>query len=100
VLEFAANDGMIVKVRTAKLEDALSLQRNCLSANTVDEVKSFLKKDVEEMEKGSKVRLVAEANDEVIGNLEIHFSRHPLTFHTADISTDGTPLIRAICLIA
>jgi len=87
VLEFATNDGMIVKVRTAKLEDALSLQRNCLSANTVDEVKSFLKKDIEEMEKGSKVRLVAEANDEVIGNLEIHLSRHPLTFHTADIST-------------
>jgi len=87
VLEFATNDGMIVKVRTAKLEDAPSLQRNCLSANTLDEVKSFLKKDAEEMEKGSKVRLVAEVNGEVVGNLEVHFSRHPLRFHNVDIST-------------
>jgi len=39
------------------------------------------------VEKGNKVRLVADVNEEVIGNLEIFFSRHSLTFHTAWIST-------------
>ena len=86
-MEFVTNDGSIVKIRSAKLEDASSLQRNCLSANTPDEVKNFLKRDVEEMEKGNKVRLAADIDGEVVGNLEIFFSRHPLTSHIANIST-------------
>jgi len=87
MLEFVIDDGIMVKIRPAKLEDAPSLQRNCLSANTLDEVENFLKKDIEEMEKGNKIRIVADVDGEVIGNLEIFFSRHPLTFHAADIST-------------
>lgn len=76
-----------VEVRPAKLDDAFSLQRNCLSANTIDEVKGFLERDVEEMKRGRKVRLVADISGEVVGNLEIFFSQHPLMFHTADIYT-------------
>jgi len=87
VAEPTRSERIMVQARPAKLEDAPSLQKNCLPANTLDEVKSFLEKDVEEMSRGNKVRLVAEINGEVIGNLEIFFSRHPLTFHIADIST-------------
>jgi len=49
--------------------------------------KNFLEKDVEEMKKGNKVRLVADVNGEAIGNLEMFFSQHPLALHIAEIST-------------
>ena len=81
MLEFTASSGTNVKIRHAELDDAPSMQRNCLSANTIDEVRRFLEKDVEEMEKGNKVRPVAEVDGEVVGNLEIFFSRHPLSSH-------------------
>ena len=87
MLEFTTNDGITINIRPARIEDASSLQRYCLPANTLDEVKNFLKNDIEEMGKGNKYRLVADVNREVIGNLEIFFSRHPLTFHVAEIST-------------
>jgi len=87
MLEFTTIDGMFVKIRPAKLGDAPSLQRNCLPANTLEEVENFLKKDLEEIEKGNKVRFIADINSEVIGNLEIFFSRHPLSAHIAGIST-------------
>lgn len=87
MLEFATNDGIAVMIRSAKLEDAPRLHRNCLSANTLDEVKSFLEKDAKEVERGNKVRLVADVKGEVVGNLEVHFSHHSLTFHIAEIST-------------
>ena len=87
MLEFTTNDATNVKVRPTELRDAPSLQRNCLSANTIDEVRRFLEKDVEEMERGSKARLVADVEGEVIGNLEIFFGRHSLSYHTAGIST-------------
>jgi ribosomal protein S18 acetylase RimI-like enzyme len=87
MLEFTASSGTNVKIRHAELDDAPSLQRNCLSANTIDEVRRFLEKDVEEMERGNKARLVADVEGEVIGNLEIFFSRHSLSYHTAGIST-------------
>lgn len=85
--EFVTDDGIVVTIRLAKLEDAPSLQRNCLPSNTLDEVKNFLKNDFEEMEEGNKFRLVADVSGAAIGNLELFFSRHPLTFHTAEIST-------------
>ncbi len=87
MMVFAIEDGVIVKVRLARVEDAQSLQKNCLSANTFDEVRKFLENDVEDMAKGNKDRLVAEVDGEVVGNLEIFFSRSPLTFHIASIST-------------
>ena len=85
--EFTASSGTNAKIRHAELDDAPSLQRNCLSANTIDEVRRFLEKDVEEMKRGNKARLVADVEGEAIGNLEIFFSRHSLSYHTAGVST-------------
>lgn len=56
MLEFLTCYGISVKIRPVRLEDVPSLQRNCLSANTIDEVRRFLEKDVEEMERGNKAR--------------------------------------------
>lgn len=87
MLEFAIRDGVKVKVRLAKLEDAPSLQRNCLSANTLKQVRSMLETDIEGTKEGNRIRLVSEVDGEVIGYLQMFFSRHPLTFHTAEIFT-------------
>ena len=87
MLEFNTRDGITVSIRPVKQGDAPTLQRNCLSGNTLDEVSNFVKSDIEAMNKGDKVRLVAEAEGEIVGNLEIVFSRHPLEFHTAEINT-------------
>jgi len=87
VFEFSTDDGLVVKIREVRLDDAPSLHRNCLSANTLEQVKSYLERDIREMEKGYKVRLVAVVGEEVVGNLEVDFSRHPLTPHIAEIHT-------------
>ena len=86
ILEFKTNDGIIVKIRLAKLEDTPSLQRNCFSQRTRDCVMNLLKNDSVEMEKGSKVKLVADVNGEAIGTLSIDFGRDPWTPHVAEIS--------------
>ena len=73
LLQFSTNDGLTVEIRPAKLEDAPSLQRNCFSTYTLDYVENILKKDVEGMKKGDKVRLAANVAGEIIGTLNIHF---------------------------
>lgn len=87
MLKFDTNDGIAVSIRLAKLDDAPTLQKNCLPGNTLREVEDFLKNDMEAMNKGDKVRLVADVRGEVVGNLEIAFNRHPLWSHTAEINT-------------
>lgn len=85
--DFTNDDGLEAKIRPARLEDAASLQRNCLSADIVDQVKAFLERDAKEAEKEKKARIVAELEGEVVGNLEIEFSPHPLMPHVADVNT-------------
>lgn len=87
MLEFNTKDSITVSIRPVKLEDAPTLQKNCLSADTLDMVENVLKNDMEAMNKGDKVRLVADLEGEVIGNLELVFSHHPLEFHTSEIYT-------------
>lgn len=89
MLEFTTNDGLIVKIRPLKLEDALSLQRNLFPTYTLEKFKDLLKKDIAKMEKDDKVRLVTIINGEVIGNLNLSFSRDPWISHTAYLSTLG-----------
>ena len=87
MLKFGTRDGMTVVIRPVRLEDAPTLQKNCLSGNTFEEVINSLKSDIKAMKKGDKVRLVADVEGEVIGNLELVFSSHPLEFHKAEIYT-------------
>lgn len=87
MLKFDTRDGITVSIRPAKLEDAPTLQNNCLSGNTLEEVENFLKSDIEAMDKGDKVRLIADVEGEAVGNLELIFSHHPLEFHKAEIGT-------------
>jgi hypothetical protein len=58
MFELSPINGLIVKTRPARLGDAPSLQKNCLSANTLEEVENFLKGDVEEMEKATRPDLL------------------------------------------
>lgn len=85
--KFDTNDGIAVSIRLARLDDAPALQKNCLPGNTLKEVENSLKNDMDAMNKGDKVRLVADVGGEVVGNLEIAFNRHPLWSHTAEINT-------------
>jgi hypothetical protein len=69
-LRFDTNDGIAVSIRLAKLDDAPSLQKNCLPGNTPREVEDFLKNDTDAMNKGDKVRLVADVRGEVVARAQ------------------------------
>jgi len=77
-----------IVTRKASLEDATSLHENLFQNRTSSKVKDFLVKDVEMMDKGDMIRLVAEVNGEVVGNIQIYFKfDHPLFHHTAEMHT-------------
>jgi hypothetical protein len=49
VLEYKTDEGITVKIRIARIDDAPSLQRSSLPGNTLEEVENFLKRDVHDM---------------------------------------------------
>lgn len=77
-----------IVVRKACLEDATRLHENLFQSRTLSKVRDFLLKDLEMMDKGDMIRLVAEVNGEVVGNIQIYFKfDHPLFHHTAEMHT-------------
>jgi len=77
-----------IVIRKASLKDATSLHKNLFQNRTLSKVRGFLLKDLEMMDKGDMIRLVAEKNGEVTGNIQIYFKfDHPLFHHTAEMHT-------------
>lgn len=77
-----------IVIRKASLYDVTSLHKNLFQNRTSSKVRDFLIKDLEMVDKGDMIRLVAEMNGEVIGNIQIYFKfDHPLFHHTAEMHT-------------
>ena len=75
-------------IRKGSFQDATSLHKNLFQNRTSSKVRDFLLKDLEMMDKGDMIRLVAEVNGEVVGNIQIYFKfDHPLFHHTAEMHT-------------
>ena len=85
VLIIEKND---IVIRKASSKDATSLHENLFQNRTLSKVRDFLLKDLEMMDKGDMIRLVAEVNGEVVGNIQIYFKfDHPLFHHRAEMHT-------------
>ena len=75
-------------IRKASLKDVTSLHKSLFQNRTLSKVRDFLLKDLEMMDKGVMIRLVAEMSGLVIGNIQIYFKfDHPLFHHTAEMHT-------------
>jgi ribosomal protein S18 acetylase RimI-like enzyme len=77
-----------VVVRKVSLKDVTSLHKSLFQNRSLSKVRDFLLKDLAMMDKGDMIRLIAEMNGEVIGNIQIYFKfDHPLFHHTAEMHT-------------
>lgn len=73
-------------IRNAVLSDIKSLHENLFSGRTMSQVQRNLMQDLDMMDRGAMIRLVAESEGEVIGNIQIYFKfDHPLFYHTAEM---------------
>ncbi len=60
-----------VVIRPARLEDADPLQRGCYPEASADEVRGYLAWCLRQAEKGRLIRLVAEVEGQVVGNVQL-----------------------------
>jgi ribosomal protein S18 acetylase RimI-like enzyme len=75
-------------IRKTSLKDATGLQKNLFQNRTLSTVRDFLLKDLRMMDTGDMIRLVAETEGEIIGNIQIYFKfEHSLFHHTAEMHT-------------
>lgn len=64
-----------LKIRKANIDDASSLHTFCFPSETLEEVEKKLKRDIERMDRGDVLRLVAEINGYAIGNILLEFDK-------------------------
>ena len=77
-----------IVLRNAVLNDDRSLHKNLFSDRTLSQVQNDLTHDLHKMGRELMIRLVAESEGEVIGNIQIYFKfDHPLFCHTAEMHT-------------
>ena len=75
-------------IRKAVLRDSKSLHKNLFSDGTLSQVQNDLIQDLHKMDRELMIRLVAESEGGVIGNIQIYFKfDHPLFCHTAEMHT-------------
>lgn len=74
-----------IEIRKMKTEDAKSLWENIFSANTPEEVKQRVQTNVEKMEKGERIALVAVAKGHAIGMALIQKSQYVLYPNRGDL---------------
>lgn len=68
-----------IEIRKMRPEDAKSLWENIFSANTPEEVKQRVQANVEKMEKGELIALVAVTKEQVVGTVLAEKSQHVLS---------------------
>lgn len=72
-----------VTIRPVRLEDAVHLQANCFSRNTVDEVREQIRRGLSEFARQERVPLVAEVGGAVVGSADLERETHRLQRHRA-----------------
>ena len=73
-----------LRIRTAAVNDAQSLEQYCFTGRTTAEIDQELQDDLSRMQKGEVYRIVAEASGHAIGNIRLE--RHPLNPEIGDVS--------------
>jgi GNAT superfamily N-acetyltransferase len=72
-----------VVVRLVRPGDAVALQANCSTQNTVEETFRPIGENLEGFERGTRVPLVAEVDGAAVGNALLIRDAHPLRKHRA-----------------
>ncbi|HEY8457668.1 MAG TPA: GNAT family N-acetyltransferase [Actinopolymorphaceae bacterium] len=91
-------------IRPVREEDAASLQRNCFSATSLDDVATMIGDSADGVKRGEGVMLVAVDDDgSVVGTCSVNRLQHRLCRHRAEVggfvitpSARGTGLARKI----
>ena len=75
-----------MSIREAGLADCESLQRNCLSGNTLDQVRAGIERATAESARGEMAVLVAIDGMEVVGCIQVSWNPHRLKRHRAGLT--------------
>ena len=73
-----------VIIRPVRREDAVDLQANCFSRNTLEEVQQQVESSLATMADGQWLHLVAEVDEIVVGSAELKRETHRLLQHRAE----------------
>jgi ribosomal protein S18 acetylase RimI-like enzyme len=74
-------------IRPVAREDAADLQENCLSMNTLEEVKERVENTIQMFEEENGVQLVAEVDGMVVGTVTLSRNSHPFYAHRAEVDS-------------
>lgn len=74
-----------IEIRKMMLSDAKSLWENIFSGNTPEEVKERVRKNIEEMDNGNCIALVASIDENIIGTALIKKSQHILSSNRCEL---------------
>ena len=75
----------LIVVRPVQQDDAISLQANCFTANTIEQVQEALAHTKTATADGQELQLVAVVNGQVIGSATLIRDSHPLRSHRAGL---------------
>lgn len=73
-----------VIIRLVRREDAVDLQTNCFSRNTLEEVQQQIEESLASMADGQWLHLVAQVDAMVVGSAELKRETHRLLSHRAE----------------
>ncbi len=73
-----------VIIRPVRREDAVDLQANCFSRNTLEEVQQQVEESLASMADGQGLHLVAEVDEMVVGSAELKRETHRRLLHRAE----------------
>lgn len=74
-----------ITVRPVRLSDVPDLRQNCFSMNTVEQVQSRIKANVQDAEEQGGLQLVVEVDGVVVGTGGMKRHSHPLEAHRAEL---------------
>jgi ribosomal protein S18 acetylase RimI-like enzyme len=75
ITPFLNDDAACLSLRTPRWRDALDIQRNCFPEQTLDKVQGYLRWCIDQQAKGRMVRLVAEAEGQVVASGQLTLLR-------------------------
>ncbi|MCB0183627.1 MAG: GNAT family N-acetyltransferase, partial [Caldilineaceae bacterium] len=74
-----------IVVRPVQQDDAIALQANCFSANTIAQIEEALAKTITAMQAGKELQLVALVKEQVVGSATLIRDSHALRSHRAGL---------------
>jgi GNAT superfamily N-acetyltransferase len=74
-----------IVVRAVQLSDAADLRDRCFSMNTLEDVRSRVRANLQALEDGNGLQLVAEVGGRVVGTAALNRHTHPLFAHRAQV---------------